>query len=78
MVRNLMRRPWWERLNAALMPKIGPPPLGPYNEEPLPPTGAKPCPICGHPMEEHHVERSETGDGRTATRLHCPAGRSAP
>jgi hypothetical protein len=73
-----MRQPWWERLNSALMPKIGPPPLGPYNEEPLPPIGAKPCPICGHPMEEHHFERSETGDGRTATRLHCPAGPGAP
>jgi hypothetical protein len=65
---------WVERLNAMLIPKIGPPPLGPYNEDPLPPTGPKPCPVCGHPMDEHRVERGTAGDGRTATRLHCPTG----
>jgi len=66
------RLPWWDRLNNLLMPKIGPPPLGPYNEDPLPPTGPKPCPICGRPMQEHHINRGITGDARTATRLQCP------
>jgi hypothetical protein len=50
------RATWVDRLNAMLIPKIGPPPLGPYNEDPLPPTGPKPCPVCGHPMDEHRVE----------------------
>lgn len=66
------RAPWWDRLNNMLMPRIGPPPLGPYNEAPLPPTGPKPCPVCGFPMDEHSVERSPIGDARTATRLRCP------
>jgi hypothetical protein len=61
--------PWWDRLNRRLMPYIGPPPLGPYNEAPLPPTAAKPCPLCGEPMSEHEIER---GEGRVPTRLVCP------
>ena len=61
--------PWWDRLNGMLMPYIGPPQLGPYNEEPLPPTAAKACPICGQPMSEHEIER---GEGRIPTRIHCP------
>lgn len=61
-------RPWWERLNSALIPRIGPPPLGPYNQPPLPSTAAKPCPICGAPMSEHEIERRE---GRP-TQIHCP------
>jgi hypothetical protein len=38
---------WWDRWNRTLFPYLGPPPLGPYDEEPLPPTGQKPCPLCG-------------------------------
>jgi hypothetical protein len=55
-----------DRLNARLLPYIGPPPLGPYDEEPVP---AKPpaCPLCGAPMSEHHIDRS--GE---RTQLHCP------
>ena len=62
--------PWWDRLNGRLLPYIGPPPLGPYNEAPLPPTAAKSCPLCGRAMSTHEIER---GEGRTATRMHCPA-----
>jgi hypothetical protein len=61
---------WWDRWNRALFPYIGPPPLGPYNEEPLPPTGPKPCPLCGAAMDLHVIER--TADDHTPTRLHCP------
>jgi ribosomal protein S27AE len=61
--------PWWDRLNGALMPYIGPPALGPFDQEPLAPTGQKPCPICGAAMADHEIERS---GGNTATRLHCP------
>ena len=65
------RRPWWDRLNRSLFPYIGPPPLGPYNEAPLPPTSEKPCPLCGQPMAGHTFERSQD---HTATRMHCPTG----
>ncbi|QNE45533.1 hypothetical protein F1C58_00360 [Glaciihabitans sp. INWT7] len=63
------KRPWWDRLNRRLLPYIGPPPLGPYNEEPLPPTQAKACPVCGNPMVDHDVERRAD----RPTQLHCPA-----
>jgi hypothetical protein len=55
-----------DRLNARLLPYIGPPPLGPYDEAPAP---AKPpaCPLCGAPMSEHDIDRS--GE---RTQLHCP------
>lgn len=62
--------PWWDRLNGMLMPYIGPPELGPYGQAPPAPTGPKPCPVCGAPMDEHEIERS---GGNTPTRLHCPA-----
>jgi hypothetical protein len=61
--------PWWDRLNRRLLPYIGPPPLGPYNEEPLTSTHAKPCPICGKPMADHDVERRAD----RPTQLYCPA-----
>jgi hypothetical protein len=66
-----VKLPWWDRLNGALIPYIGPPPLGPYNEAPLPPSAEKACPICGHPMAEHTFDRSTD---HTATRMYCPAG----
>ena len=66
--------PWWDRLNRKLFPYLGPPELGPYDEPPLPPTGPKPCPLCGMRMDEHEIER---GEGRTPTRIHCPAPASA-
>jgi hypothetical protein len=55
-----------DRLNARLLPYIGPPPLGPYDEAPVP---AKPpaCPLCGAAMSEHDIDRS--GE---RTQLHCP------
>lgn len=57
-----------ERLNAKLRPYIGAPPLGPYNEAPLPPSRTQACPICGVAMSEHEIERRE---GRP-TKVHCP------
>jgi hypothetical protein len=55
-----------ERLNARLLPYIGPPPLGPYDEEPAP-TRPAACPLCDAPMSQHDIDRS---GGRT--QLHCP------
>lgn len=63
-----VRLPWWEKLNRALIPYIGPPQLGPFGEAPLPSVATKACPICGHPMTEHDIERR---DGRP-TQMHCP------
>jgi hypothetical protein len=65
-----IKLPWWDRLNGMLMPYIGPPPLGPYNEAPLPAAGSRPCPLCGKPMDRHEIER---GEGRVPTRIHCPS-----
>ena len=48
---------------------MGPAQVGPYETEPLPPTGQKPCPLCGNPMDDHTFERSQ--DHRS-TRMHCP------
>lgn len=64
---------WWDRLNRTLFPYIGPPPLGPYGEAELPSTRAKPCPLCGHPMSEHEIERREN----RPTSIHCPTGTAA-
>ncbi|NEM92435.1 hypothetical protein [Galbitalea soli] len=58
-----------DKLNARLLPYIGPPPLGPYDEAPLPPTGAKPCPVCGNPMDAHTFDRLQ---GHAPSRMHCP------
>lgn len=65
---------WWQRLNKALFPYLGPAQLGPFGEPPLPTVEAKPCPLCGAPMSEHTFERSQD---RTATRMHCPVARAA-
>ncbi len=59
---------WAHRLNAALFPWIGPPPLGPYGEPELPPVSGMACPLCERPMSEHTTTKRE---GRP-TLLHCP------
>ncbi|MCU1424996.1 MAG: hypothetical protein JWM51_1287 [Microbacteriaceae bacterium] len=61
--------PWWDRLNGALRPYIGPPPLGPYGEPPLPPSAGKACPLCGQPMADHRFDRSTD---HNSTRMYCP------
>jgi hypothetical protein len=55
------------RLNRILFPWIGPPPLGPYDQETPPPARERGCPLCGSPMAGHTKALS---DGRTI--LHCP------
>ena len=62
------KAPWWDRLNRLLLPYIGPPPLGPYDEDPLPPTQEKACPLCGQAMADHDVERRAD----RPTQLHGP------
>jgi hypothetical protein len=46
-------------LNEKLLPYLGPPPLGPYGPETLEQVSLRPCPICGHPIQEHRVEVDE-------------------
>ena len=60
---------WWEKLNRALFPFMGPAQLGPFGEPPLPSTATKPCPLCGQAMELHTFDRSQD---RHSTRMHCP------
>jgi hypothetical protein len=56
-------------LNGRLLPIIGPPPLGPYDDEvPLQERPVARCPLCGAPMSEHSIDR--TGE---RTQLRCPA-----
>lgn len=57
----------FDKLNRKLVPYIGPPPLGPYNETPLPAPATKLCPLCGTPMADHEIDRS--GE---RTQLYCP------
>jgi hypothetical protein len=68
------KKPWWMRLNAMLFPYLGPPPLGPYNEAPLPPTAEKACPLCGQPMGLHTFERN---DDQRPTLMRCPASEAS-
>lgn len=63
---------WWDRLNAALVPYLGPPVLGPYDQPPLPDSALRPCPLCGEPMSGHALDRSA---GRP-TYLRCPSSSS--
>ena len=60
---------WWQRLNKALFPYMGPAQLGPFNEPPLPCVAEKPCPLCGKPMSLHTFQRSQD---HNSTRMHCP------
>ena len=54
-----------EWIDGKLLPTLGPPPIGPYDEEPERTTAS--CPICVHPMSEHTIDRSTSN-----TVLHCP------
>ena len=62
------KNPWWIGLNRRLFPVLGPPPLGPYGEAPLPPVRDMACPLCGHPMSDHRIERHDGAE----TFVHCP------
>ena len=52
------RMPWWDRLNGALIPYLGPPPLGPYDEPEQPAVATRACPLCGSSMDAHVFDRA--------------------
>jgi hypothetical protein len=62
------RAPWWDRLNGALIPYLGPPPLGPYDQPEPPAVAGRACPLCGRPMGEHEMNRGEN----RPTYMRCP------
>lgn len=58
-----------EWLDGKLVPTLGPPDLGPYDEEPEDSVRSHDaCPLCGHPMREHTIDRSTAN-----AVLNCPA-----
>ncbi len=70
---KLVRATDW--LNEKLYPMLGPPPLGPYDDDEATmlrgERGDDVCPVCGEPMRLHErVEEPETGK----VWLHCPGG----
>jgi len=59
---------FFNRLNRRLFPYLGPPPLGPYDEAPVPDAAAAACPVCGSQMADHRFDRTGSGP----TKLYCP------
>lgn len=55
-------------LDGRLLPWLGPPPLGPYDEPEPPAVAVRACPMCGRPMSEH--EYGQVGQRVT---VRCPA-----
>lgn len=69
-IRELKKlRGFIDRLNRRLLPVLGPPPLGPYDEEPPVAPG---CPMCGEPMVAHVIDRSGA-----RTQVRCPGAAEA-
>jgi len=62
-------------LNEKLFPVLGPPPLGPYDDDSAErlrhERGDDPCPICGQAMREHEVIGSPE---EQKVWLRCPLG----
>lgn len=59
-------RGFFERVDGRLVPFFGGPEVGPYDEVPGAPSGHR-CPICGHDMTEHVIDR-----GPANHLLYCP------
>jgi len=64
------RTRWWDRLNRAVFPFMGPAQLGPGRGGERPAARLTTCPVCGAEMRDHVVQR--TSDQHTPTRLVCP------
>ena len=66
------RKGFWNRWNRFTYNFSGAAQVGTggRSERALQPPTEHTCPMCGRPMAEHEIER---GNGRTPTRIHCPA-----
>jgi hypothetical protein len=64
---------FFDRVDRALLPVFGPPPLTAESEEDTTPLDQRACPICGHPMFEHVVDHSTSN-----TVLICPTDERLP
>ncbi|KRC62637.1 hypothetical protein ASE14_02065 [Agromyces sp. Root81] len=63
---------FFDRIDRALLPVFGPPPLT-ADDGVLEPNDGKACPICGHPMFEHVIDHSSSN-----TVLVCPTDERLP
>ncbi|MEV1129662.1 hypothetical protein [Agromyces sp. NPDC049794] len=64
---------FFDRVDRALMPAFGPPPIVDDRDEDTTPLDERACPICGHPMFEHVVDHSTP-----STVLICPTDQRLP
>ncbi len=64
---------FFDRVDRALMPVFGPPPISDGRDEDTTPLDERACPICGHPMFEHVVDHSTPN-----TVLVCPTDERLP
>jgi hypothetical protein len=64
---------FFDRVDRALLPVFGPPPLSEGEDEDTTPLDQRACPICGHPMFEHVVDHSTPN-----TVLICPTDERLP
>lgn len=64
---------FFDRVDRALMPAFGPPPIVEDRDEDTTPLDERACPICGHPMFEHVVDHSTPN-----TVLICPTEERLP
>lgn len=64
---------FFDRVDRALLPVFGPPPLSGGEDEDTTPRDQRACPICGHPMFEHVVDHSTPN-----TVLICPTDDRLP
>nr|WP_167049918.1 hypothetical protein [Microbacterium halimionae] len=58
---------WYAWINATLIKAAGPASVGPYETSPEPTRTARPCPLCGAPMDAHTFDRSGP-----KPLMHCP------
>jgi len=64
---------FFERVDRALEPVFGAPPISPEDDRPAVPADQQTCPICGHPMFEHVIDHSTPN-----TVLVCPTDERLP
>ena len=64
---------FFDRVDRALLPVFGPPPLTDRDQEEGLPRDQRSCPLCGHPMFEHVIDHSTPN-----TVLECPTDERLP